>query len=117
MTSAQCIQKTFGRCGREARFGICYLKDRYAKEFPVRNVCSECYNIIYNPQPLSLIQLAEEIRQLQPASYRLWFTIEQEETVRLVLKNTKQAFLDHQKPDLSAVTAAYTNGHYKRGAL
>lgn len=117
MTSAQCIQKTFGRCGREARSGICYLKDRYAKEFPVRNVCSECYNIIYNPQPLSLIQLAEEIRQLQPASYRLWFTIEQEETVRLVLKNTKQAFLDHQKPDLSAVTATYTNGHYKRGAL
>lgn len=115
MTSVQCVQKTFGRCGKAAGNGICYLKDRYAKEFPVRNVCSECYNTIYNPQPLSLIQLAEEIRQLHPASFRLWFTIEQEQTVRLILKNTKRAFLEHQAPDLEAVTGVYTNGHYKRG--
>ncbi len=117
MTSAQCIQKTFGRCGKAAGSAVCYLKDRYAKEFPVRNVCSECYNTVYNPQPLSLIQLAEDIRKLHPASFRLWFTTEQEETVRLVLKNTKQAFLEHRQPDLSAVADAYTNGHYKRGAL
>lgn len=115
MTSAQCIQKTFGRCSKTAGYGICYLKDRYAKEFPVRNVCSECYNTIYNPQPLSLLQLAEEIKQLHPASCRLWFTMEREETARLLLENTKRAFLEHLAPDLAAVTDAYTNGHYKRG--
>lgn len=114
MTSAQCIKKTFGHC--TGRDGLCYLKDRYAKEFPVKNICSSCYNTIYNPQPLSLIQLADELKQLHPAAYRLWFTIEAEETVHRVLDCTQAAFLEHQTPDMSAVLGAYTNGHYKRGA-
>lgn len=113
MTSAQCIKKTFGHC--TGRNGLWYLKDRYAKEFPVKNICSSCYNTIYNPQPLSLIQLADELEQLHPAAYRLWFTIESEEMVHRVLNCTQAAFLEHQAPDMAAVLGAYTNGHYKRG--
>lgn len=113
MTSAQCIRRTFGHC--TGKNGLWYLKDRYAREFPVKSVCSDCYNTIYNPQPLSLIQLADELKRLHPAAYRLWFTIESEETVHSVLNMTKASFLEHQTPDLAAVLGAYTNGHYKRG--
>ncbi len=113
MTSAQCIQKTAGHC--IGTNGLCYLKDRYAKEFPVRNVCSACYNTIYNPQPLSLIQLADELRQLRPAAYRLWFTTESEQMVQRICDCVRTSFIKRQPPDLAAVIGAYTNGHYKRG--
>ena len=91
------------------------MKDRYAKKFPVRNVCGECYNTIYNAQPLSLIQLADEIEKLSPAAYRLWFTTESKQQVRRVCDCVCDSFLKRQTPDLTAVTGAYTNGHYKRG--
>lgn len=113
MTSAQCIQNTAARCMKKRE--VWYLKDRYGKEFPVRNVCSECYNTIYNTQPLSLIQLSEELNRLHPASYRIWFTTEEEQTVRLVLQSVRKAFLEHQAVTMAAVAGAYTNGHYKRG--
>ncbi len=114
MTSAQCIKKTLGRCSRMR--GICYLKDRYAKELPVRSCCSECYNTVYNAQPLSLIQLSEELDCLQAASFRLWFTIETEEKTRRISACCREAFLEHKKPDMHKAAGAYTNGHYKRGA-
>lgn len=113
MTSAQCLKKTTAQCIKTN--GLCYLKDRYAKEFAVRNVCSECYNTIYNSQPLSLIQLSNEIRKLSPSAYRVWFTTESVQMARSILECVKDAFLKQQTPDLTAVTGAYTNGHYKRG--
>lgn len=114
MTSAQCIAKTIGRC--TGTNGMYYLKDRYAKEFAVRSVCSECYNTIYNPLPLSLIQLADEIRNLHPLAYRLWFTMESAEKIREISDCVRAFFFRQQTKDLLSVTGEYTNGHYKRGA-
>lgn len=113
MTSAQCIYKTFGKCSKTSKKG--YLKDRYAKEFPVRTNCSECCNTIYNSQPLFLIHLAEELEHLQPASYRLHFTVETQDAVHQVLNLCRQSFFEHKTPDMANYTGAYTNGHYKRG--
>jgi len=113
MTSAQCIKKTMGRCTKTN--GICYLKDRYAKEFAVRNVCNECYNTIYNAQPMSLIQLADEIVKLHPAAYRLCFTTESKQMVSQILYCVKTSFFERQTTDLMSVIGEYTNGHYKRG--
>lgn len=113
MASAQCIQKTIGQCKKKP--GLCYLKDRYAKEFPVKNNCTDCYNIIYNSQPLSLIQLADELPRLHAAAYRLHFTIETKEQAVRILNCCAQAFTGQAKPDMGAVIGAYTNGHYKRG--
>lgn len=113
MTSAQCLKKTAAHCTKTN--GLCYLKDRYAKEFAVRNVCSECYNTIYNSQPLSLIQLSNEIKRLSAAAYRVWFTTESAQMAGSILECVKDAFLKQQTPDLTAVIGAYTNGHYKRG--
>lgn len=111
MTSAQCILKTLGRCCGNR--GLSFLKDRYAKEFPVRNNCSECYNTIYNAQPLSLIQLSAELDSLQPAAYRVWFTIEAQDDVRRILQYCEEAFCRNRKPDMQK--GVYTKGHYGRG--
>ena len=113
MTSAQCVSKTAGRCTKTR--GLIYLKDRYAKEFPVRNNCSECYNTIYNAQPLSLIQLAEELLPLQPAAFRLWFTMESRQKVQKILAGCREAFFHKACVNMTDVAGAYTNGHYKRG--
>ncbi len=113
MTSTQCIYRTLGACTKKR--GLCYLKDRYAKKFPVKNHCSECYNTIYNTQPLSLIQLPDELDKLHFSAYRLHFTIESAQEVRLILNCSRQSFLEHTVPDMSRLVGAYTNGHYKRG--
>lgn len=113
MVSAQCIFHTIGQCTKTR--GLCYLKDRFQKEFPVKNNCSECYNILYNAQPVSLIQLAPELSRLHPAAYRLHFTIEPAEEMRRIIDSCRQSFCEKNTPDMSKIIGAYTNGHYKRG--
>lgn len=113
MISAQCILRTLGSCKGTKR--LCYLKDRYAKEFPVKNNCRECYNIIYNSQPLSLIRLSGEAAAICPGAYRLHFTIESGAQVRAILDGCRQAFFEKRTPDMDAVTGICTKGHFKRG--
>ena len=45
MVSAQCVTKTVSGCRKEK--GILVMKDRYQKEFFVKNNCDYCYNF-YN---------------------------------------------------------------------
>lgn len=115
MTSAQCIKKTLGNC--EKKPGLCFLKDRYARKFPVKNNCGECYNTIYNTQPLSFIQLSGELDRLGSAAFRLQFTLEEPTQIRRIVTSCARSFLEHQIPDMQAVAGVYTNGHYKRGVL
>lgn len=113
MVSAQCVYHTMGQCKKTR--SLCYLKDRYAKEFPVRTICSECCNILYNSQPLSLIQLSKELGRLMPAAYRLHFTFETKDEVSRVIHSCMQSFFEHQTPNMTKIIGDYTNGHYKRG--
>ncbi len=115
MISAQCLYQTLGQCRRKEKHKLLYLKDRYNRQFPVKNNCVECYNTIYNARTLSLLQLSEELPGLQAAAYRLHFTIESADEVRRILDCCRQAFSAHEIPDMEAVLGAYTNGHYKRG--
>lgn len=113
MVSAQCILQTIGKCTRTR--GLCYLKDRYQKEFPVKNNCQECYNVLYNAQPLSLIQLSSELSRLHAAAYRLHFTIEPAQKIHQIIDSCEKSFLKHTVTDLTDIIGSYTNGHYKRG--
>ncbi len=113
MVSAQCIQKNLRACGHKS--GLLFLKDRYKNEFPVKNHCTDCYNVIYNSLPLSLIQLADELEALQAEAYRMQFTVEDAARVQKITDSCRQAFLDRRIPDMAEITGGYTNGHYKRG--
>ncbi len=54
MITAQCIHKNTLGCMHQPK--VLNLKDRYSVHFPVKNFCSECYNVIYNSLPVCLFK-------------------------------------------------------------
>lgn len=111
MVSAQCIEATAAKCtGNPA---VLMLTDRYQKEFPVRNYCGSCYNVIYNTAPLFLLDQREEILKLSPSGLRIQFTLEDEESAGKILNMYRDIYcssLEAHGPDTE-----FTRGHFKRG--
>lgn len=113
MTSAQCVHANTHGCDKKPQ--ITYLKDRYGKNFPVKNQCMECYNTIYNSTPLVLFNYQSELEERGIHKYRLSFTIEDSSHMKEIFSLYENTFLQ-KKVDLSKVfEGEYTNGHYKRG--
>lgn len=111
MVSAQCIKKTTEGCRRQK--GTLAFKDRYQKEFVVKNHCDYCYNMIYNTAPLVLTDQKAEIQNLNPKALRLHFTIEDRKTMKNILRLYENVFVKDihgQEPDME-----FTRGHFKRG--
>lgn len=105
MTTAGCVNKNSIKCDKKSK--VLFLKDRYNKEFPVKNNCSECYNTVYNAIPTCLKTSLSSIKKAGVSRIRLAFTIEKKDEVSEVLK----AFFDESK----TLSGEFTNGHYKRG--
>lgn len=113
MTSAQCVHANTGVCDKTP--GISYLKDRYKAQFPVKNYCGCCYNVVYNSIPLVLFTALEELQRNHISNVRLDFTLETSRQVQEILSVFGE-FLEKKRsayPD--AWQNHYTNGHYKRG--
>ncbi len=111
MTTAGCLHRTVEHC--DGKEGVRMLVDRYKKEFPVVNCCRYCYNLIYNSEPLSLLNQKEELRRLAPTALRLCFTLENRREMLQILKEFIEVFAEDEpgrKPDYG-----YTKGHLKRG--
>ncbi len=111
MVSAQCVLRTVKGCTRIPRW--LNMRDRTGKELPVRNHCRYCYNLIYNPSPLSLIDQGDRIRRLAPDQVRLQFTRETKEEVERITR----AWVDMLFYDRAGENPAgdFTRGHFKRG--
>ncbi|MDF2820221.1 MAG: peptidase [Clostridiales bacterium] len=111
MVSAQCVNKNSTYCDKKEK--LLYLEDRYNKRFMVRNICSGCYNIIYNCQPINLYEYVSNIKDLNPRGLRLDFSVETNEEIRKILK----AFTERITHDLQSDFKIndFTRGHYKRG--
>lgn len=111
MVSAQCVQKTTGGCtGRKGKLTI---KDRYQKNFTVKNYCDYCYNIIYNTTPLVLTDQRAEILDLHPKALRMHFTIEDRNTMANMIHLYEKVFYQNacdEEPNME-----FTRGHFKRG--
>ena len=73
------------------------MQDRMGKELPVENHCAYCYNIIYNPLPLSLADQMDRIRELAPKAIRLQFTGESPEEIRQIVAMWAKAVDESQK--------------------
>ena len=111
MVSAQCVKKTTEGCRRQK--GTLTFKDRYQKDFVVKNHCDYCYNMIYNTAPLVLTDQKAEIQNLNPKALRLHFTIEDRKTMKNILRLYENVFVKEmhgQEPDIE-----FTRGHFKRG--
>lgn len=104
MVTAGCLHKTLDCCRH--REELWYLKDRYHKRFPVKNFCKDCYNIIYNSQPVYLLDRIEELQKTGAGAYRIMFTTESRDEVNQVLVQ----WTEHEKAQTD-----FTRGHWKRG--
>lgn len=113
MTSAQCVHANTASC--DAKETVLYLKDRYGKYFPVKNHCSECYNVIYNTTPLVLFGARRDCKEAGIRAYRLAFTVEDAVRVREILQICAETFLLEKEDFKNLYDGDYTNGHYKRG--
>lgn len=113
MVSAQCPHKNSGVCDHKK--GIFYLKDRFGKLFPNKNLCEDCYNIIYNTSPLSLFHQAQSIQKLNVKGLRLSFTVEGKKEMEQAFSFYQQAVIEGKKLDNSQYWQDFTNGHFKRG--
>lgn len=111
MISAQCIRRTAKECDR--KMGILYLKDRMGNMLPVKNHCPYCMNTIYNSHPLSLLDVADEVKRLYPAVCRLNFTIESRKETESVLRLFEDVY--GKGKNVKENIPGFTRGHYKRG--
>ena len=117
MTSAGCVYKSLKRCrkGDSGAFGpdeLYQLKDRKNMKFSVKPVCEECYNVIYNSQPLSLLNLRNQVAELTPGFIRLNFTLENAALTQKVLESFEKNYCNNVPvEDFSD----FTRGHFKRG--
>lgn len=111
MVSAQCVRRTWYGCDRKP--GLLYLRDRTGKQIPVENVCRFCYNVVYNPDPLSLLGLESQVERLGPAVLRLQFSVEDASRTDGVIRAYVEHFLYGK--DTPAPFTSFTRGHMKRG--
>ena len=116
MYTAQCIYKNFESCHKNVGSDrVLYLKDRYAKNFPVLCDCLHCNNTIFNTQPLYLFGQSAKLVGLRVKGYRLEFLFEDEKEVLSLLKECKETILEGKKADMTKWENRFTNGHFKRG--
>lgn len=111
MVSAQCIVRTVKGCNREPQ--LLELKDRKGARLPVKNHCRFCYNTIYNPTPLSLLDQEKLVRKLAPAVWRLSFTVEEPDQAEAVLQAYGDCLFRGGK--MTFLPGDFTRGHFKRG--
>lgn len=111
MISAQCLVKNNIGCTKVT--GVYHLKDRYKKEFIVKNYCKPCYNVIYNADPIHLLQASKELLALHPRNVRLEFTIEEKEEMKQILSAYVDTFVYHKNTELNL--PHFTKGHLRRG--
>lgn len=112
MVSAQCQRKNSIGCDRKNSWMT--LKDRYGKDFYVKNQCKGCFNEIYNGEPLWLGSEIRKVRRLAPGNLRLHFTKETREEASAVYRASCE-ILEGKPAELPFPN--FTKGHFKRGIL
>ena len=111
MVSAQCVKQTTEGCKKQK--GQIFIKDRYQKQFAVKNHCDYCYNIIYNTAPVVLTDQKMEIIELNPKAIRLHFTTENRQSMRKIMELYNEVF--YKGGQAIEPEFEFTRGHFKRG--
>lgn len=88
MVSAQCVRYNTMQCGKgmKAREEFLTLSDRKGREFVVFNACKYCYNVIYQKEPLILIEEKEKMAVQGVREFRYDFSVETAEEVMGILE-------------------------------
>ncbi len=114
MVSAQCIYRTVtGECRPH---GLIRFKDGKGFEFTDEADCRNCTNTIYNSMVLNLLHRFDEVLNTGCGRYRLHFTHEDENEIKLVIYGLETA-LSGKVPVFpeEIMGMGLTNGHFSRG--
>lgn len=111
MVSAQCIRRTVKGCSKKRE--VLELKDRTGALLPVKNHCAFCYNTVYNPSPLSLLDSREQVEKLGVGRVRLNFITEDGEQAARILRAFGETFCLGR--EAAAPFKDFTRGHFRRG--
>ena len=107
MVSAQCVRDNVFFCSGGKKTEGIVLKDRMGAEFPVRQNCDTCYNVIYNSACFSLLGTDVE-QKFNVAGWRLDFTFETAQEMKIILQDYFAGRSVYGK-------GPFTKGHFKRG--
>ena len=115
MVTANCIKLTEGRCDHD-RSKLTQLTDRKNVTFPVYTNCTNCYNIIYNSLPGSLLDALWMLWQDGIRHFRLDFTTESGAETETVLQTFCKTDASHKQQGAAGkLPFATTGGHFRRG--
>ena len=112
MLSENCVRKTWGQCDKKS--GEISITDTKKRNFRIVSRCRDCYTVMYNSNPLSLLDSADEINELNPATLRLIFTDETKETICEVINAAKNVC---EGVNSNVLRTGYTHGHFSRPIL
>ena len=86
--------------------------------FYVRNYCSDCYNVIYNGVPTSILDRLDVLPDKKDGYY-VEFTVEDSAMVRNIMDYVGENIIGQSVPDKESHANSpikdYTRGHYFRG--
>lgn len=106
MTSNNCIFKTQNQClnknNKNILSGLTSIKDRKNENIFIKSYCKYCYNQIFNPFPLYLLDMNNELEKINKKYIRYDFSFENKKEINDIL-------LNKLKP------INFTRGHIKRG--
>lgn len=108
MLTANCIQKT--KYGCKKKNTVLTIQDDMGNTFYAKTNCKDCYNVIYNKLPYSILDKYKEtaFSELHGMGYMIRFTIESEDRIRQILR----AYSEHTNG-----IEKRTSGHLYRGVL
>ncbi len=106
MTSASCIKKTTDKCYKKE--GAFYtMSDRKKEKIFYETKCTFCYNKIYNPYPLYLIDKIDDFNRIGITNFRLDFNFETNDMIYKVL--------DEVFNKVPCQLDKFTRGHFEKG--
>ena len=118
MVSANCISGNYcGGCAQKSS-QMMNLTDDMGNVFYVRNYCGECYNIMYNGVPTSILDRLDLIHDSFTDAY-IELTVEDGEKTNKIMDYIEKNIIGlddmEQDNDVHAPIKEYTRGHYFKG--
>ena len=118
MVSVNCISGNYcGGCAQK-NSQMMNLTDDMGNVFYVRNYCGECYNIMYNGVPTSILDRLDLIHDSFTDVY-IELTVEDGEKTNKIMDYIEKNIIGlddmEQDNDLHAPIKEYTRGHYFKG--
>lgn len=118
MVSANCISGNYcGGCAQK-NSQMMNLTDDMGNVFYVRNYCVECYNIMYNGVPTSILDRLDLIHDSFTDAY-IELTVEDGEKTNKIMDYIEKNIIGlddmEQDNDVHAPIKEYTRGHYFKG--